>query len=179
LTLAAAVLAWLGGALVVLSDGGRGLALSLAMTGVALGWLVWATHDPLGGAVLIAGGIVAAGLRLRGRPDRWGLMEPGSTPRIVLTLVVALFALWIAVSVAAGDRAALTFAILAVIALAGARLLQAREPSAALAGAVCLALALGAAAGITDDNPGPAPYVIAAAIAVLASWFAPAERVGA
>ncbi len=105
-------------------------------------------------------------------------MEPGSTPRIILTLVLALLALWIAVTVAAGDQAALRFAILAVLGLAGARLLQANEPAAALTAAGSLALALGAASGISVAAPGPGPYVIAAAIAVLASAFVPARRVG-
>jgi hypothetical protein len=178
LTEVAALLALLGGALVVLSDGRRGFALGLVLTGIALAVLVWATGGPAGAATLAVGGILAAGLRLRGGPVGWGLMEPGSTPRLILTVVVGLLALWIAVTVAAGDQAALRFAVLAVIGLSGARLLQAREQTASLTAVACLALAIGAAAGITDDTPGAAPYVLAATIAVITSVFVQAQPVG-
>jgi hypothetical protein len=178
LTELAALLAWLGGALVVLSDSRRGLALGLVLTGIGLAVLVWATGGPAGAVTLALGGVLAAGLRLRGGPMGWGLMEPGSTPRLILTVVVGILALWVAVTVAAGDQASLRFAILAVIGLAGARLLQAREQTASLTAAACLALAIGAAAGITDETTGPAPYVLAAAIAIITSVFVPARRVG-
>ncbi len=178
MTEVAALLAWLGGALVVLSDSRRGLAVGLGLTGIALAVPVWATGDPAGALTLAVGGVLAGGLRLRGGPAGWGLMEPGSTPRIILTLVVGILALWVAVTVAAGDQAALRFAILAVIGLAGARLLQAREQTVSLTALACLALAIGAAAGITAETPGSAPYVLATAIAVIASVFVPAERVG-
>jgi hypothetical protein len=178
LTEVAALLAWLGGALLVLSDGRRGLALGLVLTGLGLSVLVWATGAPAGAVILAFGAVIAAGLRMRGGPAGWGLMAPGSTPRIILTLVVGILALWVAATTAAGDQASLRFAILAVIGLAGARLLQASEQAASLTALACLALAIGAAAGITAETPGPAPYVLAAAIAVITSVFVPVQRVG-
>ena len=178
LTEALAFAAWLGAALVVLSDGRRGLALGLGLVGAALAGLAFATSHQPGGIALLAGGLVAAGLRLRGGPESWGLMEPGSTPRIILTVVTGLFSLWIAVTVATGDQASLRFAVLAVLGLGGARVLQAREQAASMTAISSLALALGAAAAFTGDDPGLTPYVIAAAIAAAGSALSPAQRIG-
>ena len=173
LTEVLAFAAWLGAALVVLSDGRRGLALGLGLVAPPVG-----TSDMRRFIALLAGGLVAVGLRLRAGPESWGLMGPGSTPRIILTVVAGLFSLWIAVTVATGDDAALRFAVLAVLGLGGARVLQAREQSASMTAISSLALALGAAAAIVGGEPGPAPYVIAAAIAAAGSAFSPAQRIG-
>jgi len=178
LTEVLAFAAWLGAALVVLSDGRRGLALGLGLVAAALAALAFATGHQPGGVALLAGGLVAVGLRLRAGPESWGLMGPGSTPRIILTVVAGLFSLWIAVTVATGDDAALRFAVLAVLGLGGARVLQAREQSVSMTAISSLALALGAAAAIVGGEPGPAPYVIAAAIAAAGSAFSPAQRIG-
>ena len=92
-------------------------------------------------------------------------MEPGSTPLIILTLVTGLFALWIATSVSTGDGASLRFAVLAVLALMAARVLNGPDRTVLLSAAAGLALVLGAAAGISAVDPGPAPYVLAAVVA--------------
>jgi hypothetical protein len=178
LTAAAALAAWLGGSLIVLSDGRRGLAAGLALVGAALGGLAWATGEPYGALALAAGGLAGAGLRLRVGPPAWGLMEPGSTPRIILTVVAGLFALWIAVTVSSGDQAALRFGILAVLGLAGARLLYARELGASLTAAAALALVMGAAAGVISGDAWLASCLVAALIAIAASVFSPRETVG-
>src|ERR1019366_3742359 len=71
---AAAFVAWLGPAMIVLSDGRRGLALGLALTTVAFVALAWAGGDHLAAAAILFGGAVAAIRRSRIGPDVWGLM---------------------------------------------------------------------------------------------------------
>ncbi|TME01307.1 MAG: hypothetical protein E6I69_13635 [Chloroflexi bacterium] len=70
------------------------------------------------------------------------------------------------------------FAVLAVLGLGGARVLQAREQAASMTAISSLALALGAAAAFTGGDPGLTPYVIAAAIAAAGSALSPAQRIG-
>jgi hypothetical protein len=175
---AAAFAAWLGGAIIVLADGRRGLALGVAVMAAGLAGVAFAAEQRLTGGAILAGGVVAAGLRLRSGPDGWGLMQPGSTPRIILTVVIGLVALYFAASLSPGDGAAARFAPLASIALAGARLLQGTERAAALTAASALALALGAGAmlGLSDSLPAA---VIAAVIAAWVSALPVAEPHGA
>ena len=178
LTIAAALGAWLGGSLIVLADGRRGLALGLGVSGAAMAALALPGGQPAGAAALLAGGLVAAALRWRAGPTGWGLMEPGSTPRIILIAVVAVLTLWIALTVSSGDDAALRFAVLAVITLAAARLVQARDDAASLTAAGALALALGVAAQIVDPSPAPVVFGLAGLVAVTSSVFSPKQPVG-
>jgi hypothetical protein len=175
---AAAFAAWLGGAILVLADGRRGLALGLALMAAGLGGVAFAAGEQLTGAALLAGGVVAAALRWRTGPEGWGLMQPGSTPRIVLTVVIGLVALYFAASLSSGEGAALRFAPMACIALAGARLLQGAERGAALTAASGLVLALGAGSVLGSSGSLPAA-VVAAVIAAGASTLPAAEPHGA
>lgn len=175
MTEAAAFTAWLGAAMIVLSDGRRGLALGLALIAVAFAVLVWVGGDMLAAAALFAGGAVAAAQRLRSGGDGWGVMPPGSTPRLILVIVAGVLALWIAASVTTGTGAPLRFTTLAVLGLLGARVLGGRDPAVVLTAAAGVALALAMATGLAETPPGPAPYIAAALIAAGASVLRVAE----
>jgi hypothetical protein len=177
-TVAAALAAWLGGAIIVLADGRRGLALGLAATAAGLAALVFVAGQELGAAALLAGGVVGSALRYRSGPEGWALMQPGSTPRIILTIVIGLLALYIALSIATGDEGALRFALLASIGLTGARLLLGSERAATLTAASALALALGAG-GALAPAASLAASVVAAVVAAGASALPVVEPRGA
>ena len=160
---AAAFVAWLGAAVIVLSDGRRGMALGLALVaaglaGVALGSVGWPA------LLLLAGGWAAAALRLRSGAPQWGLMPSGSTPRLLLAVVAGFLSLWLAVSVSIGPGGPLRFASLAVLVLMGATAAQTEEPAVAATATAALALALGAAAALAPAGDF-APYLVAGAIA--------------
>jgi len=174
----AAFAAWLGGAILVLADARRGLALGLAVMAAGLAGLAFAAGQDLTAAALLAGGVAGAALRVRSGPDGWGLMQPGSTPRIVLTIVTALLALYIGASVATGDGAPLRFAVLATIALTAGRLLQGSERAVALTAASGLALALAAGSTLAPSASFSAA-IVAAVIAAGASILPAAEPRGA
>jgi hypothetical protein len=164
---AAAFAAWLGAAVIVLSDGRRGLGLGLALTTVAFAVLAWAGGEHLAAAAILFGGAVAAIKRSRTGPDVWGLMPPGSTPRLVLSIAGGFLTLWVATSVMTGPGAELRFAALSVLGLMAARILTESEHAGALLTAlVALALAVAMASGLADAGRGPAPYIAAALIAV-------------
>ena len=165
MTEAAAVIAWLGGALIVLADRRRGLAGGLAVMAVGLGVLAVEGGQQLGGVALLAGGAIAAVLRFRSGPGGWGLLQPGSTPRMILTVVVGLLALWVGASVTSGDGASLRVASLACLGLMAARILEGADRAVALSAVSGLALALGAAAGLAEGGSESAAYVIAGLIA--------------
>jgi hypothetical protein len=106
-------------------------------------------------------------------------MEPGSTPRIVLTVVAGLLSLWIALSVASGNGASVRFAVLTTLGMMAARVLQGNDRTVALGAAAALALALGAASGLAQSRPGLAPYLIAGLIAIGAAALASLRADGA
>jgi hypothetical protein len=162
----AAFAAWLGAALIVLSDGRRGLALGLAVTTLAFAVLVWLGGEQLAAVALLLAGGVACFKRLRTGPDVWGVMPSGSTARLVLSIGGGLLSLWIATSVMTGPGAPLRFAALSVLALMTARVLGQAERAAVLTALVALALSVAMSAGIADTSPGPAPYIAAALLAV-------------
>jgi hypothetical protein len=164
-TEAAAFTAWLGAAMIVLADGRRALALGLALTAASFAALAWLGGDIGAAAALFAGGAVATVLRLRWGSEGWGLMPPGSTPRLILAVVAGVVALWIAASVTTGAGAPLRFATLAVLGLMGARVLGGRDPAVVLTAVAVMALAVAMEAGLTATPPGPAPYIVAALIA--------------
>jgi len=175
---AAALAAWLGGAIIVLADGRRGLALGLGVMAAGLAGVAFAAGQQLTAGALLAGGIVAAALRWRTGPDGWGLMQPGSTPRIILTIVIGLVALYFAASLSSGYGAAIRSAPMASIALAAARLLQGAERAAALTASSALVLALGAGSLLGPSGSLPAA-VVAALIAAGTSALPAAEPHGA
>ena len=165
MTEAAALVAWFGGALIVLADRRRGLAVGVAVMTAGLGLLALEGGQQVAAGALLAGGAVAAFLRFRSGPEGWGLMQPGSTPRMILTALVGLLALWFGASVASGDGAPLRVASLACLGLMAARILEGGDRTVALSAASGLALALGAAAGLAEGASESAAYVIAGLIA--------------
>ena len=165
--------------MIVLADGRRGLALGLALIAVAFAALAWSGGDTLAAAALFAGGVIAAVQRLRSGVDGWGLMPPGSTPRLILVIVAGVLALWIAASVTTGVGAPMRFATLAVLGLMGARALEGRDPAVVLTAVAGMALAVAMAAALAPTPPGLALYVAAALIAAGASALHVAETHGA
>jgi hypothetical protein len=156
---AAALLAWLGASLIVLSDGRRGLALGLTMLTVAFAVLSWPSGAVLGASAVAAGGAIASVQCWRSRPATWGIMPAGSTPRVVLCVGSGVLALWVAASVTTGPGAPLRFAVLVVLGLLGVRVLAGRETAVLLAAIAGLALALAAAPGLAAAPAGPIPDI--------------------
>lgn len=166
----AAFSAWLGVALIVVSDGRYGLATGLAIATAALSVLAWESAGPLEAAAILGGGAAAAGLRIRSGPRSWNILPPGSTPRLVLCIACGLVAFWVAASVMTGQGAALRFGSLTAIAMAGGRLLANDEASAATTAIAALALGLGVAAAV-GGSPGLLPYAVSAIVAAAASAY--------
>jgi len=162
---AAAFVAWLGAALIVLSEGRRGLAAGLALVTLGFAGLAFVGGEVEAGVALFAGGGVAVVQRLRTGRDEWGVMPAGSTARLVLAAAMGLLALWISTSVMTGPGAPLRFAALSVLGLMAARVLTPTEPPAVLTALAALALSVAVAAGVADTSPGPALYVLAAIVA--------------
>src|ERR1700682_1152001 len=143
----AALLAWLGASLIVLSDGRRGLALGIAVLTAGFAVLALSSGLLIGAVAVAAGGGIAAWQCWRSPSARWGIMPAGSTPRLVLCVGSGVLGLWIAAAVTAGPGGALRFAVLVVLGLIGARALSSRELHVVLAGIAGLALAVGGAPG--------------------------------
>ena len=166
MTAVAALIAWLGAAVIVLSDGRRGLALGLAVTALAFAVLAWVGGERLGAVAMLLGGAVGAFQRLRIGRAGWGVMPPRSTPRLVLAIAGGLLALWITTSVMTGPGTPLRFAALSVLGLMAARVAVATGSAAVLTSVATLVLSVAMVAGIGDSSPGPAPYIAAAVVAV-------------
>lgn len=162
---AAAFAAWLGAALIVLSEGRRGLALGMALVTVGFAALALAGGETLAASALVVGGGVVTTRRLLTGPDVWGVMPAGSTARLVLAIAVGLLSLWVATSVMTGPGAPLRFAALSVLGLMGARVLTSGEPATLVTAVAALALSVAVAAGVAGTSPGPALYVVAAIVA--------------
>jgi hypothetical protein len=171
---AAAFAVWLGAAMVVLTDGRRGLALGLALLSAGFGVLQLAGGQPVGAVAVLMGGLVGSARSWRSGAS-WGLMPAGSTPRLVLCVATALVALWVAASVTTGGGAQLRFAVLAALGLMGARVLMSRENAVVLTSVACFAIALAAAPSLGATSPGPAPAIIGGLIAA-GVMFLPAMR---
>jgi hypothetical protein len=178
-TEAAAFLAWFGAAVIVLSDGRRGLALGLGLATIGFAALAWFGGERVAAAAVLVGGGVAAAQRLRTGPDVWGVMPAGSTARLVLCIAGGLLALWIATSVMTGPGAPLRFAALSVLGLMTARAVGEAENAAVLTALAALALAVGMSAGLAGASPGPAPLIAAALIALGASFIRVRHESGA
>ena len=165
MTVAAAAAAWLGGAIVLLSDGRRGLALGLGVLGAGLAALALIGGHDVEAAALLLGGAAGAGLRLRSGPAGWGVMPAGSTPRLILTVVAALITLWFATAVTSGDGAGLRFAVTVLLVMLVLRLPLGAEPAAAATAASGIALALGAGALLASGGAPEAACIVAAVVA--------------
>ena len=158
-------LAWVGAAVLVLSDARRGVAVGLLLAAAGLAVVRLAEGEDVEAGLLLAGGLLAAVAGLRRNPRRgWGLLPPGSTPRIVLSIVVGGAALWLAVGMldSPGETQARAAAVI-VMALGAGRLLAVRDPRAALAAASLVALGAGTIAALaTTDQTGALVGSIAA-----------------
>jgi hypothetical protein len=158
-------LAWLGAAVLVLSDARRGLAVGLLSAAIGLALIRVAEGDPVDAGLLLAGGLLAAVIGLRRNPRRgWGVLPAGSTPRIVLSIVVGGVAFWLSVAMldSPGEPQARAAAVI-VMALGAGRLLAVRDPRAALAAAALIALGAGTVAALaTTDATGAVIGSIAA-----------------
>jgi len=164
-TVAAAAAAWLGGAIVLLSDGRRGLALGVAVLGAGLAALAFIAGREAEALALLAGGLVSAGLRLRNGPAGWGVMPAGSTPRLILAVVAGLIGLWFAVVVTTGEGAGLRFAVTVLLGMLVLRLPLGAEPAGAASAASGIALALGAGVLLAPGGASVAACIVAAVIA--------------
>jgi hypothetical protein len=167
---AAALAAWLGASLVVLSDARRGLALGVAVAAAGLAVLAFDSVGSLAAGALAAGGLIAAVRAFTSGPVGWGIMPPGSTPRLVLCVATAVFVFWIAAGVISGPGAPLRFATIAVIGLATGRVLIGVEPAVLLGSTALLALGVGLAAAAGAGSSEPWPYVAAGAVAAAVVW---------
>jgi hypothetical protein len=175
----AALLAWLGAALIVLADGRKGLSAGLGVLALGLSVLAIAGGEAVAGVAIGVGGAIAALQRWRRGPEGWGLMPPGSTPRLVLCVASGLLALWIAASITAGPGAPLRFAALVVIGMMGARVLTARDAPVVITAVGGLALALGVASGLAGGSTGLMPYFAGALVAAGSVFMPQSEPHGA
>jgi hypothetical protein len=163
---AAALIVWLGAALVVLADARRGLALGLAFVTIGFAVLAWASGQPVGGVALVLGGMTGALRCWTAGPARWGLMPPGSTPRIVLCVAAGLLSLWISASVTPTPGGPVLFAVLVVLGLMAARILSGGDIVVDRTAIACFALALSSSPALASSSPtGPVPYIFGALIA--------------
>lgn len=162
----AVVVAWLGGAFLVLSDARRGIALGMALYSAGLAFTLLA--DPLAAVVLGIAGLASAGLRLRDGRAGWGTLPPGSTPRLLLCVVSGVLAGFVGASILGGPGPApLRVAILLGGALGAARLMSTLRREAALASTAVMTLAVGAAEAATGGQGAPIVVLAAAVGAVL------------
>lgn len=138
--------AWLGAALTVLAEGRRGLGCGALLVGAGLCGIEVAAGHPVAGALLLIGGAGYGLLRQRDGAPGWVLFAPGSSPRLigsVLLLAVSLFlisTLRIGTPTLAG--------VLIVSALAVMRLTSTPDRAALASCAAIQALALGVAGSI-------------------------------
>jgi hypothetical protein len=168
----AAFVAWMGASLVVLADGRRGLALGAALATAGISVIGFSTAGPIAGALALGGGLAAFG-RLRSGPTGWGIMPPGSTPRLVLCIAAGLFALWVGAAVMTGPGSPMRFAVLLVAGLMGARVLGGEERSVLLTATGLLALAMGLGATGGESSKAMWAFLAAGLIAAAVAWLPP------
>jgi hypothetical protein len=170
----AVVVAWLGGAFLVLSDARRGVALGLALYGLGLAGTL--LEHPVAALELGLAGLVAAGLRLRdGRPG-WGTLPAGSTPRLLLCVVSGVLSAFAGASLLEGPGPApARVAIILGGAMGAARLLSTMRREAALASTAAVILAIGAAEAATG-GAAAGTVVVAAALAAVLLGILPATE---
>ncbi|HEX6349090.1 MAG TPA: hypothetical protein VF160_06830 [Candidatus Dormibacteraeota bacterium] len=162
---AAVVVAWLGGAFLVLSDARRGIALGMALYSAGLAAVLFTA--PLAAVALGGAGLVGAALRLRDGRRGWGTLPPGSTPRLLLCVVAGVLTAFVGSSILEGPGSApMRVTILLGGALGAARLLSTRRREAALASTAVMTLAVGAAEASTG-GPAAATVVLAAALGAI------------
>ncbi len=175
---AAAIAAWLGASVLVLAEGRRALAAALALFALALALTLLPVDQPAA-ALLLAGGLIAAGLRLRdGRPG-WAALAEGSTPRLMLCVVVGVVGGFAAVSLLPGPGPApARAAVLIGGAMIAARLLSTDHRDAALVAASALCLVVGAVDVLAGDGTAITVASAAAAAAALLGVMPASEQPG-
>lgn len=175
--LAGAAMAWLGVTLLAVSEGRRGVALGLVLAAAGLGAAAGAAgQPPLAAVALLLGGLVAAVLRLRGGGGPgWDLLPPGSTPRLMASLLALVAAGLVAGFGLGSPAAAARVGALVVAALAGARILTTERRWAALGAGSALALGLGALGGVAGLAAGAA---VAAGLGAIDGAERPVEAGG-
>lgn len=166
IALAAVALGWAGAVLFTLSDGRRGLGFGLLVAGGGLALAQLAGGDPVVAGLIGAGAVLATVASQRGvEAAGWQFLPPGSTPRIVLSLVLGGAALWFGGAVLEGPGEwQVRGACAIVIALAGARALTAGEIGTSLAAASLVALA---AAGLAGQRPAGGPAALLAVLGAI------------
>lgn len=168
---AAGIAVWLGASLIVVADGRRGLAAGIALSTLGLAVLGFVTAGAFAAAAVAIGGAVATARRFTNGPDGWGILAPGSTPRLVLCLAAGLLAFWIANAVLSGPLASLRFSLLTGIALPTARVLSTAEEAAQLSAVAVLALCIASAAAAGSRSPEVWPYLVAGVVAAAVGWL--------
>lgn len=161
---AGVLIGWLGAALIALAEARRGLALGLALVGTGLGLVAALAGTPLTAALLAGGGLLSGCLRLRDAPRGWGLLPPGSTPRLVLSLACLALGALVGLSLVGGPGGALRVASFSVAGLAAGRLMGFVQRAPALAAAAAMALALGLLGGTGTPAVGAAVAVALGAL---------------
>lgn len=174
----AAVAAWFGAAILILSEGRRALAAGLLLFGAGLSGAV-AAAAPLPAAALAVGTLAAALLRFRdGRPG-WTVLPPGSTPRLILSLLVGLVGSFATTGLLAGPGPAPARAAAALGGMmAAARLLSTDHRDAALTAASALCLVLGATDALIGGETALTVAVFAALAAAALAVIPAREPVG-
>ena len=167
---AGAFVAWLGIFVVVLADGRYGLALGTLLAAAGIAAVSLPIAGPTASAALAVGGLIASAGRLVAGPPGWTVMPAGSTPRLVLGVAGGLLALWVGLAVTSGSGAGLRFAVVSMLSLAAARALSSDSGPVVLTAFGLLALAVGAAAGLSGPPHDGWPYLAAATVAAAAAW---------
>jgi hypothetical protein len=154
---AGALLAWIAMSVLVLSEGRLGLAAGLVGAGVGVAASL--AETPVVAALVGAAGIAGGVLRARDGQSGWGVLPPGSTPRVILCVVAGAACAWVGGGLLTGPHAPARAAVIATTVLAAARLLTTHRRAAALTAGAALALATGALGGLAS---GQAAQVAAA-----------------
>jgi len=168
---AAGIVVWLGVSLVVVADGRRGQAVGIALSALGLAVLAFVTAGAVAAAAIAAGGAIAGARRFVSGPAGWEILSPGSTPRLVLCIVTALVAFWVADAVTSGPVASVRFAVITAITLSAARVLSTAEPAAQLSAVAVVAIGVASAGAIGSTDPAVWPYLAGGVVAAIVGWL--------
>jgi hypothetical protein len=170
---AGALLAWVAMSVLVLSEGRFGLAVGLV--GAAVGLAATLAGSPLPALVLGAAGAAAGALRARDGQPGWGVLPPGSTPRVILCVVAGAGCAWVGGGLLTGPQAPARAAVIALAVMAAARLLTTHRRGAALASGAALALATGALGALASGESAPVLAAAGGAVALVLALLPAAE----
>lgn len=159
---AAFAICWLGGATLLVSHARRGVVLGLVLLTAGLALAAHAEGRDQVALAVAAGGIVTAALRMRDGLPGWGVLPSGSTPRLVMSLLVLILGLLMGATVK-GTTLPVQDALV-VVALGAGRMLSAGHRAVALAGAAAAALALALIGGEVTSIAGTAVAALLGAL---------------